>query len=737
MSEDKKRNPIPGDNPIRDPKDDILQRASSAQAFARHVLALDTTEGAAVGLFGPWGSGKTSFVNLARKTFEAAEIPVLDFNPWLFSGTEQLIERFFAEVAASMDENSELKEIGEVFRKYGTALNATASIASTLLGLPQIGELVGKITKAAENTGVPESVVAQRRAIRTALEKRGRQIIVVLDDVDRLSASEIREVFKLIRLTASFPNIVYIVPCDRPRVEAALSEREPSLSGSDYLEKIIQWSSNLPEIPVHLLRKQLWTSVDRALADIDEPGRFDEQTWPDIRTEIIEPLIRNIRDVRRYTMAIRETVSGLKGQIALADVLALEAVRVFLPEVFRHIPVTIDGLTMESKSADIRFMSQMERDPEDPLTGFYSSLKAQVDRLISAAEDNGNLRTTRTTKEVVRTLIFQLFPVGYRRLQLEEGDSDLFYNVDAVEHVTERRVAQGDVLRLYLERVASPELLAFHDAERAFERMADHERLDDFIRSLDPTRWLDVVANFRHLASKFRPEHVEPGLVVVLNLLPGMSEQSLVDEFSDATTQEVRNAVQLLLRTLKTDIERESVVHNVLPKVEMLSSKVVLLAEIGHRQGVGSQLVAEVAADHLEKKLSEEIGKASEDELARDHNVWRVLHFAKAVAEPSAFVLPSPDSSKLTLSLLKSVRRRITSPTLAEHATERAPILHWDRLIQLFGGDSEVAERVNRLRTELESLKPWLESQKISIEEAEELLTLAEANLSGPQSDLG
>ena len=99
MSDDKKSVPIPGDNPIQEPVHDVLGRLDAAKSFAQQVLDLDVSEGVAVGVFGPWGAGKTSFINLARTEFKQAKVPVLDFNPWMFSGTEQLVERFFARLS--------------------------------------------------------------------------------------------------------------------------------------------------------------------------------------------------------------------------------------------------------------------------------------------------------------------------------------------------------------------------------------------------------------------------------------------------------------------------------------------------------------------------------------------------------------------------------------------------------------------------------------------------------------
>lgn len=64
-----------GDNPIRHAKDDALGRAATASAFARQVLSLDASEGVVVGVLGAWGSGKISFINMARDDFAATHLP--------------------------------------------------------------------------------------------------------------------------------------------------------------------------------------------------------------------------------------------------------------------------------------------------------------------------------------------------------------------------------------------------------------------------------------------------------------------------------------------------------------------------------------------------------------------------------------------------------------------------------------------------------------------------------------
>ena len=414
--------PVRSDSPIRRIEDDALSRAGAARAFAEQVLVLDVTEGIVVGVLGPWGSGKTSFVNLARAEFERVGTSILDFNPWMFSGAQQLVESFFVELSAQLRVRPDLSEVAKDLEEYGEAFSGIA-------WLPLVGPWIERgrgatrvLAKALQRR--KEGIAGRRRRLEKALAKLDKPIVVVLDDIDRLSTSELRDVFKLVRLTASFPNIIYIVAFDRNRVEEALVEQ--GVPGRDYLEKILQVAVDIPAIPQEVLSRQVSSAIDGALAGIENPGPFDQEAWPDLFAEIIRPLIRSMRDVRRYAMVVRGTVAALGGQVALADVLALESVRVFMPDVFTRLHGSVDGLTTTSEA----FGSRNEP-PE---------LKAQVEALIEAAHIQAG---------VAQSMIKRLFPAAEWHLP---GGSSCDSNWKS-GWLKERRVAHEDILRLYLERV--------------------------------------------------------------------------------------------------------------------------------------------------------------------------------------------------------------------------------------------------------------------------------------------
>ena len=141
---------VAADNPITHPEEDALGRTKPARSFAEQVLSLDSTQGVVVGVLGPWGSGKTSFVNLARGHLKDSNVTVLEFNPWMFSGADQLVQAFFVELSAQLKIRAGLAEIGKLLEDYGETF-------SGLGWLPLVGPWIerGRCESSAPNSKPP------------------------------------------------------------------------------------------------------------------------------------------------------------------------------------------------------------------------------------------------------------------------------------------------------------------------------------------------------------------------------------------------------------------------------------------------------------------------------------------------------------------------------------------------------------------------------------------------------
>lgn len=578
-----------------------------------------------------------------------------------------------------------LAKVGKYFENYG-------KIFSGMGWLPLVGPWINRSSGAAKILSKlfqprQEGLGDRRCKLEEALSDLDKPIVVVLDDIDRLESTEIRDIFKLVRLTANFPNIIYIVAFDRDRVEDALAEQ--GLPGRDYLEKILQVAFDLPVVPNYVLTDQIISALNNAHSNIENLSPVDEQVWPDVFMEIIRPLIRNMRDIRRYIATIHGTIRSLNGQIALADLLALEAIRIFLPDVFKLLHNSIDGLTNSNTNSQLL-------DPPKEI------LKKQIDSLIEVAGDH---------KDVVESMITRLFPAGGHYIGGGSYGSEWKKG-----WLKARRVAHEDILRLYLERFETENLRAFMEAEQAWKHIADRDTFDNYLRSLDPAKLQDVIASLEVFEKQFTPEHVVPGTTVLLNLLPLPERQrGMFDLLPNLT---VTRVVYRLLKSINDPDRVEIAVREILPKLKSLSSKLALIDIVGHQEDIGDKLVPEQVASEFEKAWREEVRSASVDNLANEHDLLQIFLRTKCATDSSENPINIDNSPKLTLSLLRATQSETLRQSMGSRAVQRTPRLAWNELVELYGDEATLQERVENLRV-------------ANLDGSDELIKLADKYLGG------
>ena len=109
-------NHSPNDAPIKEPAEDRFGMDPFAQALAASIRKIKAPEGTVIALNGPWGSGKSSAVNLIlhhlKDAIAADEIAVVNFACWWFRGEEALALAFFRELYAGLGPS-----LGDRFKK--------------------------------------------------------------------------------------------------------------------------------------------------------------------------------------------------------------------------------------------------------------------------------------------------------------------------------------------------------------------------------------------------------------------------------------------------------------------------------------------------------------------------------------------------------------------------------------------------------------------------------------------
>lgn len=339
---------LSADRPSSNPQDDLFGHAPFAESLANSICRYPGNDGLVLALYGPWGSGKSTVLSYVRHFLEQrheSEQPIIvTFNPWWFSGQENLARAFLGQLQAVLPAKSEkFKKLGDLLGDFAEGVGGLIDISGMTGGAgSKIGKLIGMVTKSK-----PKDVPALKSKISTILRDAGKRILVVVDDIDRLTPEETRQLFTVIKALGDFPNVVYLLAFDREVAAQAIAQQS-GMPGERYLEKIIQVPFELPPVDRVALRAALFKRLDEILGDTPD-GLFDQSYWTNVFHDGIDPLIQVPRDVVRFTNTLSVTYPAVRGEVNPVDFIALEAIRVFLPNLYGVIRTNQDQFSGHSR----------------------------------------------------------------------------------------------------------------------------------------------------------------------------------------------------------------------------------------------------------------------------------------------------------------------------------------------------------------------------------------------------
>lgn len=299
------------DRPIEKEEQDLLGRATFSKRLGETMYEYDFKSGLVIGIFGKWGSGKTSVINMASAEIERLaknnqNKPIIfRFAPWNFSDKDNLISLFFENLKNKLEiqTNKEFKEdLGKALRDYAGAFDALSMVPVIGSGMAAIVKTIMKV-KGSSLMEIPD-LEKTRKKLEEELIKSGKKIVIIIDDIDRLTNSQIRDIFQLVKQVADFPNIIYVLAMDRAVVSNALGEVH-NIDGNEYLEKIIQVPFELPDLRKSKLNNIFLTKINEILDEYSKEFILDEEYWNNVVIDCIYPFINNLRDVNRIENIFR------------------------------------------------------------------------------------------------------------------------------------------------------------------------------------------------------------------------------------------------------------------------------------------------------------------------------------------------------------------------------------------------------------------------------------------------
>lgn len=686
------------DQPISSASDDLLGRSPFAKRLASAIVNWKEDESLVIALYGQWGIGKTSVKNLVLEQLrgtDTEEPDVVEFNPWHWTGHDGLAAAFFKDVLAVLTRNKNRRgndEVARSLRRYASYLGVLHGILSPpkelltaallilgglSLSLPsflsdesavRLGRTIGlailgialalqwgkglleNLATWRERMGVDSEPLEERKsAVVRALKRVRRTVVVVIDDVDRLSATEIQSVFQLVKANADFPRFVYLLIFQRNVVEAAL-EKAMKQNGTEYLEKIIQIGFDVPPPRQDQIDTLLFEGVGRVLAPADSAS-VSQTYWGNVYFGCLQKYFRDLRDVKRF-LASWEFHLGLlrtNGTLEVnpVDLISIEAVRLFDPELHRRI-----------------------RDARPLLTAWRSGRRE--DRKEDIEEIKALVNEVATEKEAAQELIKTLFP------NVEFAFGGTFYSPESKESwVRELRVCTPEFFDRYFLLGLGRQEVSQHEVERLVLATSDTKAMYAHLERLAKDGLLEAALEslFAH-REKIAPENAVPTLTALFDigeLLPPRNPGSFGDGPDWTIT---RLAYQLLRKSPEPDrVEKLEEALKASIGLRLPIMFISVSAPTDREHSSDSKLLSEADLSRVQGIGLDKIrGAAQEGKLIHQidliYILFRWLNWARDADEVRKWAEGITASPQGALAFLRSFLHKGTSSTIGDRVAK-------------------------------------------------------------------
>ena len=533
------------DTPIKDSERDLIGRAPFAERLADILKSVAGPESLVIGLYGSWGSGKTSVINLvenelSRKDDDGkADVSIVRFEPWNYLTAEQLLAQFLKEVGDSLDKHAHGRrklcgklrgkrpELLNAFAAYSEALLMTAGADASLADVQLTGAAVtafGNLLTSwlRKSTGRAGSVSAKKQRLEKELLKYDGRVVVIIDDIDRLPNDQVRMVFQLVASLAKLPKINYLLSFDEEVVTRALSEVQ-NCDGAEYLEKVVQVPVRLPSISSGDLERMLLNDINaifKAFAYRRED--LDDKRWDSVCLTFLKNRFTTIREVRRFTNALKAKLSILTRFCCFEDVVALAVLELKVPKLVDWVRVHKDFLCGTIGSS----LYMNSRDPKDNL----SDLEEQFSGIVPGSEDKWAVEA-----------VCRLFP---RVANITGMSHYISYSGEGLNAIW-----RADSFDLYFHS-NMPDGFDIHEVQDALNVSEGGVLLEDLHRHAKAGSMIDFVSAMRARVSTLEEGRAEVVTRACLLTLGLTEEKSYAPLASTSADLELLRLIELLFKRL-------------------------------------------------------------------------------------------------------------------------------------------------------------------------------------------
>nr|WP_315233568.1 P-loop NTPase fold protein [uncultured Albidiferax sp.] len=325
------------DAEIGESGEDALSVTKQATDFADTVLTSSARSGMVFGIDGPWGVGKTSFLNIATARWADVapdSVIVFKFEPLRYASEPDLSERFIKDLCAKIGQEVFAPEFLPAATRYSRMLKGKTDVS--IFGI--------KLTLEPSNETIDDLL----GDIDNLLQQIDRRLIVIIDDLDRLEPKLVNNVLFTVRRTFKLSLATYILCYD---TELLVAGKDEGSRARDFLEKFITAKLSL-FVDLQAIRAFLetdWYANGARFQTIPADVMFKLREITNEAGKLISgpkahnyiPLLGDLRKVKRFVNAMLlmnlEKTDLRRSDVHTPDLIHLVLLHLFYPGLFRRI----------------------------------------------------------------------------------------------------------------------------------------------------------------------------------------------------------------------------------------------------------------------------------------------------------------------------------------------------------------------------------------------------------------
>ncbi len=261
------------------------------------IICDDSLLPASIGVYGDWGSGKSSLMHMCIKKLEKEKkTKCLIFNGWLFESYSDAKSALLNSILDAIDEEMKLTDKGKkiisgLYKsvdklqlaqkavKFGTNWLLTGGVGA-LMGLTtdavismvqtKVPELAGKIDPSSDKSSILQVVKDelndkslrddirefQKKFAELLTECKIDRLAIFIDELDRCREDTILDTLEAMKLFMFTGNVAFVIGADERHISYAVKSKFKDIEGiqidigKEYLEKLVQYPIHIPRMDI-------------------------------------------------------------------------------------------------------------------------------------------------------------------------------------------------------------------------------------------------------------------------------------------------------------------------------------------------------------------------------------------------------------------------------------------------------------------------------------------------------